>query len=227
MKKILFHTLMVLIIAVMAVGCKKHTVIDPDPNPIDTLLRVGNIYCKDGRVIDPYTYNAQGMTNAIGVIFWVNDSLDVEDRAYVVSLHDSWPCFWCDTMISTGVSTSITAFDGAANTSTLKTFELRYEHPVYPMRSATQYSDEDVYSWYLPSVAQLTEIFRNKDEVYHAFSNCNGDRFNSIWYWSSTEDNDGPESKKYNAYIVTLKEGNIQAASKMDRYAVRPIKTIK
>ena len=165
MKKILFHTLMVLIIAVMAVGCKKHTVIDPDPNPIDTLLRVGNIYCKDGRVIDPYTYNAQGMTNAIGVIFWVNDSLDVEDRAYVVSLHDSWPCFWCDTMISTGVSTSITAFDGAANTSTLKTFELRYGHPVYPMRSATQYSDEDVYSWYLPSVAQLTEIFRNKDEV--------------------------------------------------------------
>lgn len=232
MKRILNITMLLASFVILAVGCKKHTIIEPDPNPIDTILRVGNIYCEDGRVIDPYNYKKAGMTNAAGVIFWVNDSLDVEDKAYLVSLSDAYSghsggkCIWSDTLISTGVSTSITAMNGAANTSVLTSFQNKNGGYFEAKERALQYG-WGINSWYLPSAAQLVELYRNKETVLAALECCNGDGFEQVWYWTSTEDNDGTESKKYNAYIVSLVEGYIQAELKTNLHMVRPIKTIK
>lgn len=224
--------LLVSILVYLTTGCKKHTEIEPEPNPIDLSLKVGNIYCDDGSAIDPYNYKQLGMTNAVGVIFWVNDSLEVEDKAYIVSLKDAelygqHLCSWSDTLVSTGVSTSISALDGAANTTKIVSFQLENGGYFMAKDFATSYHEGDFKSWYLPSAAQLIQLYLNMEPVTYALECCSGEDFSRVWYWTSTEDNDGSESKKYNACIVSLEEGHIQASLKTNFHNVRPIKTIK
>ena len=122
-------------IALMASGCTKHTFL------ADRTLKVGNIYCSDGSVMDPDTYKSEGRDNAAGVVFWVNDTLDTENKAYIVSLIDAEKGIWCDTLVSTGVSTSITEYNGAANTAMLQAFEVRAKTRVPAMNIAVYFSD--------------------------------------------------------------------------------------
>lgn len=224
--------LLLLAMLTLATSCKKHTIIEPEPNPMDLTMKVGNIYCSDGSIIDPYNYEYQGLTNAVGIIFWVNDSLDVEDKAYIVSRFDAkesanTSCYWSDTLIETGVSTSITAMDGAANTSEIVSFQLKNGGRFKAKDFAVSYHDGDFKNWYLPSAAQLVELYKNREAVTYALERCGGHGFDNIWYWTSTEDNDGDESRKYNTYIVSLAEGHIQAERKTNTHVVRPVKTIK
>lgn len=207
-------------IALMASGCTKHTFL------ADRTLKVGNIYCSDGSVMDPDTYKSEGRDNAAGVVFWVNDTLDTEDKAYIVSLIDAEKGIWCDTLVSTGVSTSITEYNGAANTAMLQTFEVRAETRVPAMNIAVYFSD-GIINWHLPSVMELMEIYRNRAAIDYALKACNGESFDKVWYWSSTEDGSGEQNKHYNAYIVSLKEGRIHTSLKRQSYYVRPVKAIK
>ncbi len=204
----------------MLVGCTKHTII------ADRTLKVGNIYCSDGSVVDPDTYRAEGKDNAAGVVFWVNDTLDTEDKAYIVSLIDAQKGNWCDTLVSTGVSTSIVENNGAANTAMLQTFEVRAKTKAPAMNIAVNFNDS-IINWHLPSVNELMEIYRNRTAIDYALKACNGESFDKVWYWSSTEDNSGEQSKNFNACIVSLKEGRIQASHKFQSYYVRPVKVIK
>lgn len=212
--------LLVAIIALLATGCTKHTIV------ADRTLKVGNIYCSDGSVMDPDTYKSEGRDNAAGVIFWVNDTLDTEDKAYIVSLSNARKNIWCDSLVSTGVSTSIDQYDGAANTAMLQTFEVRTSAKAPAMEIAVNFS-EGIANWHLPSVKELMEIYRNKAVIKYALQACDGEGFDKVWYWSSTEDNSGEQSKHFNAYIVSLKEGRIQASHKFDSYHIRPVKAIK
>lgn len=215
-------------VACFATGCKKHI----GPETIDITMKVGNIYCEDGSIIDPINYKELGLTNAVGVIFWVNENSDVEDKAYIVSRFDAnfygnKQCHWSDTLISTGVSTSITQMDGAANTSTITTYEINNGGIFEAKDWSVKYNDQNCKNWYLPSTAQLTELFNNRQKIIDALVNCGGEDFSEVWYWTSTEDNDGSESNKYNAYIVSLIEGHIHAELKTNSHVVRPVKTIK
>ncbi len=116
--------------------------------------------------------------------------------------------------------------NGAANTSVLTSFQNKNGGYFEAKEIAIQYS-YGINSWYLPSAAQLVELYRNKDAVLAALECCNGEGFNQVWYWSSTEDNDGSVSRNYNAYIVSLVEGYIHAEMKTNTHMVRPVKTIK
>lgn len=220
MNKRLLKSLFVAILILMVTGCKKHTISS------DYSLKVGNVYCSDGSVMDPETYTNEGRNDAVGVVFWVNDTLSTQDKAYIVSLKNERKTIWCDTLISTGVSTSIEQFDGAANTAILQTFEVEKKVDAPAMDIATTYID-GISSWHLPSVKELTEIYKNKTIIYKAFDVCGGESFDKIWYWSSTEDNAGEQSKHFNAYIVSLKEGRIIASHKFDSHFIRPVKVIK
>ena len=94
------------------------------------------------------------------------------------------------------------------------------------MEEAVAYND-GIESWFLPSAGQLMEVYKQRELVKLALKACNGEDFNGIWYWTSTEDNSGPENLNYNAYIVSLKEGRIQATNKFLQYKVRPVKAIR
>ena len=215
-KKVLF----IAMIALLAVGCTKHTIV------ADRTLKVGNIYCSDGSVVDPQTYIQEGLDNAAGIIFWVNDTLNTEDKAFVVSLSNARQDIWCDSLTATGVSTSIEAFDGAANTAMLQSFEIKTGAEAPAMKIAVKYN-EGIVNWHLPSVRELMEIYNNSAIIGKALQACNGEDFDKVWYWSSTEDNSGGQNKHFYAYIVSLKEGRIQSSYKLEQYHVRPVKAIK
>lgn len=217
MKKILP---LIISIILLASSCTKHTLI------ADRTLKVGNIYCADGSVMDPDTYKSEGRDNAAGVIFWVNDTLDTEDKAFVVSLTNARKDIWCDSLTATGVSTSIDQYNGAANTAMLQTFEVRTGSKAPAMEIAVKFSD-GIVNWHLPSVMELMEIYRNRAAIRYALKVCDGEDFNDVWYWSSTEDNSGEQSKNFYAYIVSLEQGRIQASYKLESYHVRPVKAIK
>lgn len=209
------------ILTVLSTGCVKHTI------TADRTLKVGNIYCSDGSILDPNTYKLENHDDASGIIFWVNDGDSIEEKAYIVSLRESYEKLsWCDTLIASGVTTSITAFDGAANTAALQTFIIKRECNAPAMEEAVAYND-GIESWFLPSVGQLMELFNQRELVKQALKACNGQDFDAVWYWTSTEDNSGPENLNYNAYIVSLKEGRIQATNKTLKYKVRPVKAIR
>ena len=55
------------ILTVLSTGCVKHTI------TADRTLKVGNIYCSDGSIVDPNTYKLENHDDASGIIFWVND----------------------------------------------------------------------------------------------------------------------------------------------------------
>lgn len=204
-------------------GCVKHSVSDS----CEYGLKVGHVYCADGYVIEPDAYVKSGRNNAVGVVFWVADGDSLEDRAYVISLEDLEETFWCDSMISTGVSTSIYAYDGAYNTSILQTFKINSGCSVPAMEECVSYSCNGSGGWVLPSAAQLAVAQRNRKKIEYGLQQCGGTPFNSGWYWSSTEDNSSNESKKYNACIVSLINSSTQAAGKLEKNGVRPMKVIK
>ena len=217
MKKIL---LFITSIVLLATSCTKHTLVS------DRSLKVGNVYCSDGSVMDPDTYKSDGRDDAAGVIFWVNDTLDTEMKALVVSLNNAQKSTWCDTLAATGVSTSIDEYNGSANTAMLQAFEMRNEVKASAAEIAVAFN-EGIINWHLPSVKELMEIYQNRAIIKYALKICGGEDFTKIWYWSSTEDNYGEQNKNFYAYIVSLKEGRIHASHKFESYYVRPVKAIK
>ena len=41
--------------------------------------------------------------------------------------------------------------------------------------------------WYMPSIAELCELFKNKDTLNTSLSKCSGTQFRDSWYWSSSQ----------------------------------------
>lgn len=58
--------------------------------------------------------------------------------------------------------------------------------------------------WYLPSIAELTQIYRNKDVVNSALSKCNGMQISKGYYWSSSQ-----SSYLYNAWALGFSFGDL------------------
>ena len=48
----------------------------------------------------------------------------------------------------------------------------------------TNYAD----GWYLPSIAELFQIWKSKDTLDAAIDLCGGDQFGTSYYWSSSQD---------------------------------------
>lgn len=117
--------------------------------------------------------------------------------------------------------------NGAVNTTEIISFEQKDGGKFQTKDYAVSYYDGGCLNWHLPSASQLVELYRNKGAVIKALQCCEGDDFSRFWYWTSTEDNDGDESKKYNALIVTLTDGHIQAELKTKLHAIRLVKSIK
>jgi len=217
MKKIIFAILCTMVL----VSCTQHEHI------IDVSLRVGNILCADGSMISPQDFAASGKT-AVGVVFWVNDDEDnrTTNRALAVSLENLAPVMWSDSLANImGVSTNFTAFDGASNTVAMLLFQTgRIEGAA---DRAFRYSKNGVSGWFLPSVAQAMEIHANRNRIYAALEAVGGQKFEDIWYWTSTQDNSGGQSAMVNAVTLSFTQGRAIASYKREKFAVRPIIAIQ
>lgn len=173
---------------------------------------VGDYYYSDGTWFP--TYSSGSSPTCIGIVFKVGagagDNVsnyapgtsftDNVIRGYVIALQDanSNTLAWSTEQITTGASTSLTAFNGYSNTQSLKAcggdnFETKY--PV--AYNCVNYNPpaSNCSGWYLPSYAQIKALYDVKDN----FSSKEGftPLTSNVDYWTSTETN---SSKAYNIY---------------------------
>lgn len=56
--------------------------------------------------------------------------------------------------------------------------------------------------WYMPSIAELCELYKNKDILNTSLSKCGGTTFGYRYYWSSSQ-----SSSSYNAWVLDFGYG--------------------
>ena len=70
--------------------------------------------------------------------------------------------------------------------------------------------------WYVPSLAELCEVYKNKEVIQISLTKANGFKFGTSAYWSSSQN----ASKYYNAYQVSFDDGYVYYGSKFNDYIV-------
>lgn len=210
-------TIMMVLTTMIFTSCDEHR------NFPDTGMKVGHILCTDGNVHSIEEVKTK-KKEPIAVIFYINQSEDVEGNGYAVYLRDLPPTTFADSLgITQGTSTSLTSFDGNANTFSIYNTKDTHSPLAEDVFQLWQYGQ----SAYIPSVAQLRLLYSIKHIVNPYIIDCGGspipDVADECWYWTSTEVS-GQSSAK--AWLYSLGSGMIQETPKNQRHKARPIVTL-
>lgn len=168
----------------------------------------GDILFSDGSAI-PYstelTLTAAQKENAVAIIYKVSNStaygtglVHKETVAWCLSsanahntdittIHDSVDTDGSDNL--TQIGQALTAAGKQNDTGTLSKYPA-FEFAVnYANQTGTHVRGTDYEtSWYLPTTAELRDIFRVKTMVNGALGLCEGDLFGEDYFWSSNQD---------------------------------------
>ncbi len=101
----------------------------------------------------------------------------------------------------------IAAFLGNENDTTGEGAEERYPAFYFAKNystTATNLGTEYASGWYLPTIAELFDVWKVKATVDAASKLCGGSEFGTSWYWSSSQ----YASFDYVAYILVFKDGD-------------------
>ncbi|MCL2028752.1 MAG: hypothetical protein FWG79_09760, partial [Bacteroidales bacterium] len=178
-----------------------------------TRIKIGDIYCSDGSILDTADFKTSGKT-AEGVVFWI--SLD-ETYCWIADLNQFRGAYRT-VMSLPGVSWSWTNFDTAGYQNTLA---FRNDNP--PWHSVALQVDFDN-GWFIPATTQMRTLFGvatfiNKSLVLAGGTPFvfDGDYTNT--YWTSSRVSNAAWTVEGNLAIVpgTLHETNL----------VRPIRHIE
>ena len=215
MNKLIY--IMLAIIGMALTSCDGH---HPEP---DMGMKVGDILCTDGQVLDFASFEKSGK-EGIGVVFHVNTNPDIEGRGYAVYINDLHPVAFADTIgIKQGTSADVYTFDGNENTYAL----MSQRNVGSPMADAVFELWRYGQSAYVPSVAQLRLLKESRTFVNPRLEAIGGESISDTpdrcWYWSSTEVA-GQETVK--AWLYSLSQGAMQETPKTQTHKVRPIITI-
>ena len=74
--------------------------------------------------------------------------------------------------------------------------------------------------WYLPSLAELYQIWKNRATVNAAIALCGGRQFGDYWYWTASQ-----YQHYLSAFILIFSSGNWGASSKYSIHAVCAVRT--
>ena len=69
--------------------------------------------------------------------------------------------------------------------------------------------------WYMPSIAELCELYKNKDTLNTSLSKCSGTQFTESYYWSSSQTN-----YDYNAWYLDFSDGDLRNYDKSNNFYV-------
>lgn len=201
-------------------SCEEYT------DPLDNTIRPGHIYCSDGSIV--YPEKLDSTKTPIGVVFWANttNNTEIDAKAFAVGLRDIAPTQWADRpVLVENVSTDINKFDGLANTISMIAYDLT--DTISNISSSQRiFNYMPNTSWFIPSAGQIKALHFTKNEVNKSIQAVKGEKLNN-WYWSSTQDGTSEEASRLFAYIVSVENGTINQSTKTNKYAIRPIITIK
>lgn len=201
-------------------SCEKHI----EEEDVFTEIKVGNVLCQDGSVVHPTLLNDK---KPVAVIFWCNtNNEDNTDLAYAVSIQDIGEDFLTERMENIGeVSEDIKSYDGLKNTSAYKMDAEKDSLSVPAIDLALNYEAGNITGWYIGSVAQHSELFKNKDIVYDSFEKIKIGEIMKGYYWTSTEVESSPDYYSYSFSYEGDSEKSLPAL-KNKKYKVRPFITI-
>lgn len=207
------------VVAIMAL-----TACDAHQDFPDTAMKVTHILTTDGKVMPYDTYEQSGK-QAVAVVFYINQSEEMEGDGYAVYLWDIKPEAFADSIgVEQGTSADLTAYDGNTNTFALYDTE--------EVSSPIAESVFDIWSYgqsaYIPSVAQMRLLYQARELINPYIIRCGGTPVpdgedEDCWYWTSTEV-EGQETAK--AWLYSLGSGAIQETPKSQPHKARPIITI-
>lgn len=196
-------------------------------NPPVPEIAVGDILCKDGKLVKSTDYDPDRQ-EAEGVVFWVDGS---GEHGWAVALQDEsspennlfcWlnPNYWGDVP---GIKNYYISKDaikdtcGYQNTEAMRNMGNDYYFPI-------AWNIDYQHGWYIPAAGQLTHLFSVLYDVNESLATVNGQPLKTELtrysrYWSSTE------SSSKEAWNLALWLGFISTNSKSDYYGVRTVKS--
>lgn len=149
-----------------------------------------------------------------GVIFWINAA---GNEGYVVAMTDQssgapWGCFGFDIPLAEGPALG----DGEVNTMNILS-------SCTDSGIAADLANDPINGfndWFLPSVAELNEVYNNKATLNASIIANGGTAFSNLWYWTSTQQGGNAN----NAYFQSFSSGTITVNSKGNMAIVRAIR---
>lgn len=206
-------------VGLLLASCDAHD--DHEP-PTDISMHIGDIVCTDGSVVRYEEYKAKEKT-ATAVVFYVNNDGKGQGKGYATCLGEvSYAAFTDSIGVRQGTSCSITDYDGNSNTYAL----FNNRRILSPMAMSVNEYLPYGQSAYIPSVAQMQQMYYAKPTINKYLKECGGKELSTTpngWYWTSTEVDGQAENK---AWLFSVTSGTMQETSKLQEHRVRPIITI-
>ena len=179
----------------------------------------GMVYCTNGHVTT-YEQCMEDGNRPEAVIFYVDQTEEIEGIAYAVSLHDTYREAFspADTIYAKqGTSADYATCDGETNT-----IAMRYANIPSPL------VDMLPPKYFVPSVGESYRLFAAREVVNFTIGQCGGDLLpvssEDCWYWTSTEC-EGAERDR--AWRFSLFSGRFESEDKHTFLPVRPILMIR
>ena len=189
----------------------------------DMPFKVGWVVCTDGEVL-PFCEFIKTQKIATALVYYVNPDLDSEIAGYAVYLNDTDPVAFAETLeTAQGTSADLYALDGNENTYAIyaaKDVGSPLADMVFDMWTYGQ-------SAYVPSVAQLKQVYAAKEKLNPRMEQIGGDILpddpDECWYWSSTEVNGQQDAK---SWLFSMQSSAIQETPKDQPHKVRAVITL-
>lgn len=215
----LYAGIILLLGTFMAVSCEKHEPV------VDYSLKIGNIYCQDGRILPPEAFDAS-IHEAVAVITVIGQ--DGQDfKAIGVALDE-----WQDNLLNRnvnidGVNGTTDDLAGKANTAAIIEAVSSDTTLVAPAIVSIQHYRESDGRWHLPSCGELLRLSLNRHKVGESLDRVGGRPLSDSYYLSSTQDGTSDNTQIHYMRNVSLFEGRVIGAEKTSVKTVRPFLLIQ
>lgn len=181
---------------------------------VDAIISADDAMDTDDFEIQIDNVNEIGDYNYGGVIFWINAA---GDEGYVVALEDQssgapWGCYGLNIPFAEGPAIG----DGEVNTMAILS-------SCTDSGIAADLANDAINGfndWFLPSVAELNEVYNNKATLNASIIANGGTAFSNNWYWTSTQQGGNAN----NAYIQSFSSGTQTLNAKANMAIVRAIR---
>ncbi|MEZ4796080.1 MAG: cadherin domain-containing protein [Flavobacteriaceae bacterium] len=181
---------------------------------VDAIISADDAMNTDDFEIQIDNVNEIGDYNYGGVIFWINAA---GDEGYVVALEDQssgapWGCYGLNIPFAVGPAIG----DGEVNTMAILS-------SCTDSGIAADLANDAINGfndWFLPSVAELNEVYNNKATLNASIIANGGTAFSNNWYWTSTQQGGNAN----NAYFQFFGNGTQTLNSKANMAIVRAIR---
>lgn len=211
----------VLLGGILASSCQEHEYFP------DYTLRVGNIYCQDGRIIPPEVFDDKH-DEPIGVIVALGATEGaLTYKAIAVGLDEWQAAISSRNQVFDGVGSGIDDMQGRSNTASMLMAAMEDSTLSCPAAEYTTRFGKGDGSWYIPACGELRHLSRVKETVLASFRLVGAKPLTDQWYVSSSQDDTSEATTELYNLNVSMSEGRVMSSGKTSVKIVRPFIVIQ